>query len=127
MVLDQALIGILRGDLQFWRNTLFAAIKLVTLFLIGLFFSPGAGMIMYVTWLIGNVVSLVVIFFGQKPKAAVQETPGKCYRLVTFSVKECGSSDADSDRARSEQMLTSRTILASTLPPSSLTDGPCCG
>lgn len=73
MVLDQALIGILRGDVQFWRNTLFAAIKLVTLFLIGFFLSPGAGMIIYVTWLIGNVVSLAVLFFGRKPKAAAQE------------------------------------------------------
>jgi O-antigen/teichoic acid export membrane protein/ribosomal protein L37E len=107
MVLDQALIGILRGDLQLWRNTLFAAIKLVTLFLIGLFLSPGAGMIIYVTWLIGNVVSLVVIFFGQKPKAAVQETPGKrslsgsltgLEKSMTLPCPDCGTYSPKSAR-----------------------------
>lgn len=49
MVLDQALIGILRGDLQLWRNTLFAAIKLVTLGLAGFLLSQGTGIIIYAT------------------------------------------------------------------------------
>ena len=32
LVLDQAMIGLLRGELQFWRNTLFAVAKLAALF-----------------------------------------------------------------------------------------------
>src|SRR5258708_3541465 len=32
LVLDQALIGLLRGELQLWRNTLFTSVKLVALF-----------------------------------------------------------------------------------------------
>ncbi len=75
MVLDQALIGILRGDLQLWRNTLFAAIKLISLLLCGLFLSPGTGIIIYITWLVGNMVSLVILLSGRKPKAATPKTP----------------------------------------------------
>lgn len=61
LVLDQAFIGLLRGGLQFWRNTLFAAIKLVALILVGLWFSRVTGMAIYVTWAIGNALSLIVL------------------------------------------------------------------
>src|SRR5256885_7313000 len=36
LVLDQALIGLLRGSLQLWRNALFAGVKLAALFVAGL-------------------------------------------------------------------------------------------
>lgn len=61
LVLDQALIGLLRGGLQLWRNTLFAAIKLVALFAVSFWFSHVVGMTIYTTWIIGNVLSLVVL------------------------------------------------------------------
>jgi O-antigen/teichoic acid export membrane protein len=63
IVLDQALIGLLRGELQFWRNTLFAAAKLTALIATGLalhsslFFRGGVAI--YATWAIGNAISLV--------------------------------------------------------------------
>jgi O-antigen/teichoic acid export membrane protein len=63
IVLDQALIGLLRGELQFWRNTLFAASKLAALITVGLalhsslFFRGGVAI--YATWAIGNAISLV--------------------------------------------------------------------
>ncbi|HEY5002169.1 MAG TPA: hypothetical protein VII61_03390, partial [Ktedonobacteraceae bacterium] len=63
IVLDQALIGLLRGELQFWRNTLFAAAKLAVLIATGLalhsslFFRGGVAI--YATWAIGNAISLV--------------------------------------------------------------------
>ncbi len=63
IVLDQALIGLLRGELQFWRNTLFAASKLAALFAIGLalhsslFFRGGVAI--YATWAVGNAISLL--------------------------------------------------------------------
>jgi O-antigen/teichoic acid export membrane protein len=61
LVLDQALIGLLRGDLQLWRNTLFAAIKLAALFIADLGLSRLTGITIYATWTIGNLVSLVAL------------------------------------------------------------------
>lgn len=61
LVLDQALIGLLRGGLQLWRNTLFAAIKLVALFVASFLLSLATGMTIYTTWLIGNALSLVAL------------------------------------------------------------------
>jgi O-antigen/teichoic acid export membrane protein len=58
IVLDQALIGLLKGGLQFWRNTLFAAVKLVALFLAG-FWLLKVGETIYGVWIIGIVFSLV--------------------------------------------------------------------
>lgn len=58
IVLDQALIGLLRGSLQFWRNALFAAVKLVLLFLAG-FWLLKTGETIYGAWATGIAVSLV--------------------------------------------------------------------
>ncbi len=56
-VLDAALIGLLKGTLQFGRNALFAAIKLVVLVLASLWLMR-VGEIIYGTWVIGIVLSL---------------------------------------------------------------------
>lgn len=61
VVLDQALIGLLQGSLQFWRNTLFAMVKLVLLFLAGLWLAKGSEII-YGTWAAGNLISLIPLF-----------------------------------------------------------------
>ncbi|HXL38606.1 MAG TPA: oligosaccharide flippase family protein [Ktedonobacteraceae bacterium] len=61
LVLDQAFIGLLRGELQLWRNTLFALVKLAALFVIGLWFSNKVGMTIYATWVVGIVLSLVIL------------------------------------------------------------------
>lgn len=58
LVFDQALVGLLRSDLQLWRNALFAVIKLVALFMgAAMFFHP-LSMAIYATWAFGNVISL---------------------------------------------------------------------
>ena len=62
IVLDQALIGLLRGELQFWRNTLFAASKLAALITTGLALHSSlfrGGVAIYATWALGNAISLV--------------------------------------------------------------------
>ncbi|MBV9710641.1 MAG: hypothetical protein JO011_06995, partial [Ktedonobacteraceae bacterium] len=64
IVLDQALIGLLRGELQFWRNTLFAATKLAAVVAIGFglhffIFRAGGGEAIYATWAAGNAISLL--------------------------------------------------------------------
>jgi len=61
LVLDQALIGLLRGKLQLWRNAFFAAVKLIVLFMMGLLLSKGTGLTIYATWVIGNILSLAVL------------------------------------------------------------------
>lgn len=61
LVLDQALIGILRGSLQLWRNTLFALVKLITLFFVGTWLSNNLGIAIYATWAISNIVSILVL------------------------------------------------------------------
>lgn len=59
-VLDQAFIGLLRGEMQLWRNALFSVIKLAALLAADLWLSQVTGLTIYVTWIIGNVFSLVV-------------------------------------------------------------------
>lgn len=59
LVLDQAMIGLMRGDLQLWRNAIFAISKLVVLWLMGFWFTRSGGMSIYTTWTLGNVISVV--------------------------------------------------------------------
>ncbi|GAC1398985.1 MAG: hypothetical protein NVSMB49_08160 [Ktedonobacteraceae bacterium] len=61
LVLDQALIGLLRGEIQLWRNALFAIIKLAALFLAGLWLSRTTGMTIYGTWALGNALSVLAL------------------------------------------------------------------
>lgn len=61
-VLDQALIGILQGNLQFWRNAFFSVAKLVLLFAAGLYLSHKTGMTIYMAWTVSMALSLVVLF-----------------------------------------------------------------
>lgn len=59
LVLDQAMIGLLRGQLQFWRNAIFAVSKLAVLALMGLWAANSGGMPIYTTWTLGNLISIV--------------------------------------------------------------------
>lgn len=59
LVLDQALIGLLRGGLQLWRNTFFAVAKLLVLLALGLWASGSGSVAIYTTWTAGNLISLL--------------------------------------------------------------------
>lgn len=61
LVLDQAVIGLLRGGVQLWRNSLFALGKLVALFLISRWLSVAGGIGVYGAWAVGNGLSLIVL------------------------------------------------------------------
>ena len=61
IVLDQSLVGLMRGELQFVRNTVFALIKLGVLFLAGLVLAAKVGITIYVAWVSGFVLSLIVL------------------------------------------------------------------
>ncbi len=69
LVLDQALIGLLWGGLQLWRNMFFSLVKLCALFLVSLWLAHATGMAIYNTWTLGNAFSLLAlaaIALGQK-------------------------------------------------------------
>lgn len=61
VVIDQALIGLLRGGLQLGRNVFFAVAKLGILYLVSLWASREAGLNIYVAWMLGNLLSLVAL------------------------------------------------------------------
>ncbi len=59
IVLDQALIGLWRGELQFFRNAFFSVAKLALVIGAGLWLSHKVGLTIYATWAVGNALSLV--------------------------------------------------------------------
>ncbi|MGI8968222.1 MAG: lipopolysaccharide biosynthesis protein, partial [Chloroflexota bacterium] len=61
LVLDQALIGLLRGGLQFIRNIIFASTKFLVLIGAGLSLTHTNGLTIYSTWVAGILVSLVCL------------------------------------------------------------------
>jgi O-antigen/teichoic acid export membrane protein len=60
-VLDQALIGLLRGGLQLWRNAIFAVAKLALLPLAAVGVSGRFGLSILATWVLGTCLSVVVL------------------------------------------------------------------
>lgn len=62
LVLDQALVGVLRSELQLVRNTAFAAAKLVALAVVALLpEGRHSATLIYATWCGGQVISLAVL------------------------------------------------------------------
>jgi O-antigen/teichoic acid export membrane protein len=57
LVLDQVLIGLLRGDLQLWRNILFAGAKLAALATAGLWLVARGGLTIVATWILADALS----------------------------------------------------------------------
>jgi len=64
IVLDQALLGILRGGKQFWRNALFSATKLLALGALGFWSTDRQALAIYATWILGNALSLAWVALG---------------------------------------------------------------
>lgn len=61
IVLDQALIGLMRGSVQLWRNMLFSAAKLGFVLGAGYWIADKSGLTIYGTWLLGMLVSFIVL------------------------------------------------------------------
>jgi O-antigen/teichoic acid export membrane protein len=61
LIVDDACIGLLRGDLQLSRNTVFAASKLLLLPLAALAWKQSSGSALVAAWLAGTVLSLVSV------------------------------------------------------------------
>lgn len=58
---DQALIGLLRSDLQLARNALFATAKLVALFLVNIWGTEKLGLAIFAAWVLGAALSLLAL------------------------------------------------------------------
>ncbi len=89
-VLDQALIGLLRGGLQFGRNAVFAALKLAALVAAGVWLGKGDWLTIYATWVFGNLASLAgLIGFaalkGVRPR--LRRLESRRYLLRRFGVR----------------------------------------
>jgi O-antigen/teichoic acid export membrane protein len=61
LVLDQALIGLLRGGLQLVRNIVFSAAKLLLLLAVAALSATYGGMGIYTAWALGSLISLAVL------------------------------------------------------------------
>ena len=61
LVLDQALIGLLRGALQLVRNIVFSGVKLLFLLAVASLGAAHGGMGIYTAWALGALVSLIVL------------------------------------------------------------------
>lgn len=64
LVLDQFVMGILRGELQFARNTLYAVFRLLLLGIAVLFAATDQALTIFATWPVANIVSLVALAAG---------------------------------------------------------------
>lgn len=60
-VLDQALIGLMRGGLQLARNVVFSVVKLIALALVGYLVASPGGVWIYSTWTAGIALSLLAL------------------------------------------------------------------
>jgi O-antigen/teichoic acid export membrane protein len=76
VVVDNALIGILRGDLHLARNALFAIVKLGALVVVTMLPVRQDALAIYVTWLVGILVSFAVLV----PQTRLGRWPASAYR-----------------------------------------------
>lgn len=74
LVADQAVIGLLWGGLQLWRNGLLATIKLLIL-PVAAIFAGQAPLLIYSTWVFGSLASLVVLGFLLRRKNKQPNSP----------------------------------------------------
>ncbi len=63
LVLDQALLGLLRGGWQLWRNAIVSISKVLLLLLLSHYFSSKNTMMIYGSWLLGNLLSFVFLAY----------------------------------------------------------------
>lgn len=75
-VLDQAIIGLLLGEVQFWRNGMFTLGKLAVLWLLSRWAVGAGGMGIYAAWTLGNIISLLILGAWIRRK---QGRPDKSY------------------------------------------------
>ncbi|MFT3894565.1 MAG: hypothetical protein QM730_23295 [Anaerolineales bacterium] len=63
LVLDQALLGLLLGHWQLWRNGIVSAGKILLLLPMAYFLESKNAMVIYGSWFLGNILSLLVLAY----------------------------------------------------------------
>jgi hypothetical protein len=86
LVVDQGFLGLLRGEIQLARNTVFAVTKLAVLGLAGLWWANGPALTVYGTWVAGSLFSLL----GLAGIVAVKGGPWGAYRPRWASLRGLG-------------------------------------
>lgn len=78
LTIDQALVGLLRSDYQLWRNMLFAGLKLLVLWALGVWAASlyKTGLVISITWSGGILASLIFLTL----LAARRRYPLQAYR-----------------------------------------------
>ena len=66
LVFDQVLVGLLRGEMQLWRNMLFAGAKLTALAIAGFWLLQHNAVVIYLTWVLGDIFSLGALAVWKK-------------------------------------------------------------
>lgn len=61
LVIDQAMVGLLRSAVQMWRNIVFAAGKLGLLVGLALLANQAGALPIFATWLVGQLISLLFV------------------------------------------------------------------
>ena len=87
-VIDHALIGLLRGEVQFARNTTLAVVKLGALLVVAGLPLPNRALVLYATWLVGTLASFAVVV----PLAGVGRLPRIAYRPQLEMLRHLGRS-----------------------------------
>jgi O-antigen/teichoic acid export membrane protein len=85
LVVDLALIGVLRGDLQFARNVIMAAAKLGLLVAVAVLPLTDRGLAIYFSWFGGTLVSFIAV-------AGFRRLPAGAYRPQWTLLRRLGSS-----------------------------------
>lgn len=85
-VIDHALIGLLKGEVQFGRNTVLAVVKLLALIVVAGLPLPNRALVLYGTWLVGTLASFVVIV----PLAGFGRLPLEAYKPRVETMRHLG-------------------------------------
>ncbi len=61
LMMDSALLGMIGGGPQLWRNTILAVIKLIVLVALALMLSERSSLSIYASWFLANAISIVTM------------------------------------------------------------------
>ncbi|MFN8535601.1 MAG: hypothetical protein U0556_18850 [Dehalococcoidia bacterium] len=91
LLLDQSVVGLLRGELQFVRNTVFSVVKLVLLVPCGtLLVSFGAASV-FGSWVVGIPLSFLVFLpFLMPPRTSLRAVGGEVDRIRRLAAQATG-------------------------------------
>lgn len=82
LVLDQALVGLLRGKFVLIRGTIFSVVKLSAVLVAGFWFGDRSGILIFATWILGEAVSILVLVLYAVRRRSVHAWRPKEWQLL---------------------------------------------